>query len=189
MKALSFLMALSLFVFSCERNNEDVPVTMEYINLENAEVYHNHNLDIDLDKDGIKDFYVTTQFISYTEDDRIQYIITPRNDNRSLLEHGNVPKAFEQDAIISKNSPSPYLWASGNALLIERVVPLDIAKSYWEGAWKDKMSKYLAVQVNKDEKLYNGWIRISVSPTYSRLIIHDAAISKTPDVGIKAGQK
>jgi hypothetical protein len=101
------------------------------------------------------------------------------------------PSILDNDKMITKNDQPPYSWSAiGAAIIVERVIPIDLAEMYWDGAWKNKQSKYLPVQlVKQDGNVYNGWIRISfTNDNQSKIILHDAAYCKTANAQIKAGQ-
>ena len=47
--------------------------------------------------------------------------------------------------------------------------------------------KYLPVQLNKNNKLYNGWIELSFDSAASKLVLHKAAFSAEENKDVKAG--
>ena len=99
------------------------------------------------------------------------------------------PRVFNETEKIAAADAETYTWTKNNAFLATRVYTPDPAFSYWEGAWKDKTSKYLAVKLKAGNQFYTGWIRISAGGTQSKMIIHDFGYSKTANAEIKAGDK
>lgn len=191
MKKLSILAAFSLFLFSCTKDKEETPVTLEYTNFNNTAITSTNHINIDINKDGVNDFYATTGLSDIGENVHLQFLITAQGANRVLIQGEETPKLLEKDEVITKANQGNYEWSPINpALIVEKVMPMDPAASFWQGTWKDKSNKYLPVQVAKEGKIYNGWIQISFSSTTPfKIIIHDAAVSKVADVNIKAGQK
>jgi hypothetical protein len=189
MKLQILAIAFSTLLFSCEK--EDQPVSYQYINLNDTTVYYNHPVELDLDQDGERDFLASTVLIGTATADLLQFRISSAFKNRILLEEEESPAMFDQDALITGNDQSPYIWtAFGSALVVERVMPIDLNETYWNGVWKNKQNKYLPIQLVKGNgSIYNGWIRISYSnDPQSKIILHDAAFCKSSKVQIKAGQ-
>jgi hypothetical protein len=190
MKRYILSIAIIASFVSCEKENQ--PTVIEYTNFNDTAVRYNHPLELDLDKDGEMDFRASTLLIGTATGDLIQFRVSSKLRNRILLEEEESPAMLDNDALISRNDQPPYTWTSiGSAMIIERVIPIDMSNNYWNGVWKEKQNKYLPVQLVKDDrKVYNGWIRISFSNhADSRIIIHDAAVSKTADREIRAGQQ
>lgn len=189
MKFQILAIAITTLLFSCEK--EDQPVSYQYLNLNDTTVYYNHPVELDIDKDGERDFLASTVLIGAATADHLQFKISSAFKNRILLEEEESPAVYDQDAVITDKDQSPYIWtAIGSALIVERVIPIDIAENYWEGVWKNKQNKYLPIQLVKSNgSIYNGWIRISFSnDAQSKIILHDAAFCKNSKVQIKAGQ-
>ncbi|MCU7551443.1 hypothetical protein OCK74_20140 [Chitinophagaceae bacterium LB-8] len=189
MKLQILALTMTTLLLSCEK--EDKPVQYQYTNLNDTSVYYNHPVELDLDKDGEMDFLASTQLIGTSTGDHIQFRISSVFRNRILLQEEETPSMMNNDAIISNNDQPPYTWtAIGSAIIVERIIPLNIADAYWDGVWKNQTSKFLPVQlVKQDGKIYNCWIRISFSnDAQSKIILHDAAFCKTASLLIKAGQ-
>jgi hypothetical protein len=191
MRSSILLMALILLISSCEK--EYAPVTFEYTNLNDAVLTYQNPIPLDLDKDGEADFNATTRLISYNNTgDHLQYIVSSVEMNRLMIQEEEQPKMLSQDETISTNASASYEWtAIGTALLVEQIIPIDISQNYWQGTWKDQQNKYLPVQLVKEGgKIYNGWIRISFKEgNPNRIVLHDAAVSKTAGATVKAGEK
>jgi len=47
---------------------------------------------------------------------------------------------------------------------------------------------FLPYQVVENNKLYNGWIELTVNTAGEKVVVHKAAISKEPDKIVKAGE-
>lgn len=190
MRASLLLIAVVIYCFGCTK--EKPPVVIEFTNLNDASVSYNHHLSIDLDKDGQADFNAVTQLIADTEGDHLQFRINSVSKNKILLQDDYQPKMMERDDLIVQNDQPPFIWSPiGTAMLVEHITPMDVTQSRWAGKWKEQQSKYLPVRIVKDNGTsYAGWIRISFSSTLPlHIIVHDGAVSKTPNVTVKAGQQ
>lgn len=184
-------LALATMLYSCEKEDQDQTVTYGYTDLNDTTVSYNHHVELDLDKDGERDFLASTVLIGKSTGDHLQFRISSAFANRILLQEEELPAMLENDATITKSDQPPYTWtAIGSAIIVERIIPIDLSEMRWEGAWKNMQNKYLPVQLVKQSgKVYNGWIRISFSnDAQSKIILHDAAYCKSPNVQIKAGQ-
>jgi hypothetical protein len=190
MKRYIFSIAVVASLISCEK--EDQPQVIEYTNYNDTTVSYTHPVELDLDKDGEMDFSASTLLLGTSVGDHLQFRIGSKERNRILLEEEEKPAMLDLDVQISKNDQPPYVWTPiGTAMIVERISPIDLSDTYWNGVWKEKQNKYLPIQLVKENgKVYNGWIRISFSNhANSRIIIHDAAVSRTEGREIRAGQK
>ena len=193
-KQIVLIACATMLMMSCSKNETPPPqASIEYLNLNNAVVTANDVLDIDLDKDGTYDFMVTKE-LSQTnagQADLLEFRVFSIGQNRILMQSDRTPARKEFGVLIEKDSEAPYQWDPLNsAAIVSRVIPVDIANSYWQGAWMNQQNKYLPVQLMKDGKFYMGWIQISFSNVLpARIIVHDAAYNKIAEQPIKAGQK
>lgn len=161
---------------------------MQYIDLHNAEMKFGQSQRLDVNSDGSNDFYFETllvgdpilkrdrkQFYAYSKIET--YLLHGPDDQTPPLANGNA---------IGLRQPG-YLWFDIAAIVLaEKIIPLTGA-SYWEGSWKEAKHRYLAIQLKKNNLIYNGWVEISFDHNQEKLIFHRAAICKNPGVSIKAG--
>lgn len=193
-KQLLLISCATLLMMSCSKKETPVPQTsVEYLNLNNTVVTANNVLTIDLDKDGTADFTVTKELREGDagENDLLEFRVTSVGQHRILMLDNGTPARKEEGVLIKNEDELPYRWDPLlSAALVTRVLTLDIANSYWQGEWMNQYNKYLAVQLIKDGKAYQGWIQISFSQILpTRIIVHDAAYNKIAGQPIKAGQK
>ncbi len=193
-KQISFIAGAVLLITSCSKKDSASPqVSMEYLNLNNTSVTVNAPLNIDLNKDGTDDFRVTNELRqdNASGSDLLEFRVTSLAQNQVLMKDDRTPARKEENVPIYITDELPYQWNTQlSAAIVTRVIPTDIANSYWQGTWLNHFNKYLPVKLVKDGASYLGWIQISFSNTVPmRIIVHDAAYNKIAGQSIKAGQK
>lgn len=193
-KQISFIAGAVLLMTSCSKKDAASPqVSIEYLNLNNTSVTVNAPFNIDLNKDGTDDFRVTHELRqdNASGSDLLEFRVTSLAQNQVLMKDDRTPARKEENVPIYITDELPYQWNTQlSAAIVTRVIPTDIANSYWQGTWLNHFNKYLPVKLVKDGASYLGWIQISFSTTVPmRIIIHDAAYNKIAGQSIKAGQK
>lgn len=193
-KQISLIAGAVLIMTSCSKKDTASPqVSMEYLNLNNTSVTVNAPLNIDLNKDGTDDFRVTNELRqdNASGSDLLEFRVTSLAQNQVLMKDDRTPARKEENVPIYITDELPYQWNTQlSAAIVTRVIPTDIANSYWQGTWLNHFNKYLPVKLVKDGASYLGWIQISFSNTVPmRIIVHDAAYNKIAGQPIKAGQK
>lgn len=192
-KYMYAIVCIGVFFTACSKKETPTPLSIQYVNLNNAAVTTDQSVNIDLDQDGTIDFYVTKELreTAAGEDDLLEFRVVSRQQNKLLIQQNGTPARKEAGVWITKNDEGEYKWdASEHAVIVTRGIPIDIANAYWIGTWKDQYNKYLPIQFIKDGKTHNGWIQLSFSAVLpSRIIVHDAAYNKTADEPIQAGSK
>ena len=58
---------------------------------------------------------------------------------------------------------------------------------FWQGRWSEADHKYLPIQIDKEGKLFMGWIEISMNKATETLTLHRTAISQVPNRAVLAG--
>jgi hypothetical protein len=186
MKAIVFVLLIAVLVGCKKENNVVKPdATVDYVNLHDT-VLQTVPIVLDLNKDGRQDLLFYIESVSATPNDYGEFRVVPQIET-NILTQGITPKVVNKNDSIRSVSNAGYSWSEDPAILATRYFPVDLANSYWEGAWKNTQNKYLGVQLTKDSKTYNAWVRISAVNDKSRIIIHDAGISKSPGTSIAAG--
>jgi hypothetical protein len=192
-KYIYAIVCVGIFFTACSKKENPTPLSIQYVNLNNAAVTTDQSVNIDLDQDGTIDFYVTKELkeTAAGQDDLLEFRVVSRQQNKLLIQQNGTPARKEAGVWIRKNDEGEYKWdASEHAVIVTRGIPIDIANAYWTGTWKDQYNKYLPIQLIKDGKTHNGWIQLSFSTVLpSRIIVHDAAYNKTADEPIQAGSK
>ncbi len=189
-KLFVFVLAASL-LSACtkdplEPGPSPLPV-MRYNDLQNAEVRFSQAKSVDIDNDGKADFYFGVTLVGdpLLKRDRWQYIAHSKVGTHLLNdEHDQSPMLHKGDWVYA--SQPGYQWFEISAIVLaEKIVTM--TETYWEGLWKNAAHKYLPVQLQKDQKTYNGWIELSFDAGSEKLILHRSAISTEANKAVKAG--
>ena len=191
---------LMLFVFmallSCKKVNPDIseplppspthPV-MVYNDLSSAEVKYGQYKYLDIDNDGSFDllFNVTLLGDPLLQRDRLQFYANSGKERNLLNNSQDQSPVLNLMDPISKIHPG-YTWYEISAILLaEKIITFN--GNSWEGLWKNVSHKFLPVQVQKNGKLYHGWVELSFDTTKETLILHKSEISTEEDKEVKAG--
>lgn len=192
MRRIQPLILLLVFfaMFACKDKKVELPESpaVQYQNLKNFNLNFENSLALDINKDGVRDFSFVASFVEGSGNNRMEFTALVENEN-VVLADARTPKVLNKNEQISIDPQSRFGWSKFNPILAFRIYTLDPAQHYWEGEWKDQEEKYLGVKVKTNGQYYSGWIRISTSKATSKLIIHDCAVSKVPNVEILAGAK
>jgi hypothetical protein len=120
--------------------------------------------------------------------DKKQWLVTSSFEaNLPVNSTEQIPVLRHLDSI-PLNNFSGYAWYNASSIVLsQKTVPVT-SPPYWEGDWKDASHRYVPIQVEKQNGLYNGWIEVSFSIDNEKLILHKTAISKEPNKGIMVGK-
>jgi hypothetical protein len=195
---IPFLIASAVVLFSsCNKKDAvDIPLPptdgfpeMLVTELYDAEVKHQQYQSLDLDKDGVTDLVFATWYIGdpVEHEDEILYFAASSIETSLMVAGENTSPRFNKNDVIPVKAVQGYEWYIVSQVeMAMKNIGYDIPP-YWEKDWKDANHKFLAVQVKRNNKLYNGWVEVSMDTPHSRLILHRAAISKVPGRAVKAG--
>jgi hypothetical protein len=185
------VVTVSLIACGKERPLVPAPVSpqliMAYKELGNQEVKYGQYQYVDLDNDGTRDFLFNVQLVGdpILQRDRIQFYANSGIKRNLLNNDVDESPMLNKGDSISKRHVGYNWWEISSIVLAEKLVYA--SGSSWEGVWKNADHKYLPIQIEKNGKLYHGWIEISFSIAEEKLILHKAAISTEEDKSIKAG--
>lgn len=157
--------------------------------LYDIEVKQNQSQVLDLDKDGINDLVFSTWAIGdpIEREDEILFFAASGTQSSLMVGEENQSPRFSHHDIIPVKPNQGYEWyIVAQVELALKNIGLD-QPAYWEKEWKDVSHKFLAVQVNRAGKLYQGWVELSMDKTNSKLVLHRAAIAKEAGRNVKAG--
>lgn len=157
--------------------------------LNDAEVKQQEHQTLDLDKDGVNDLVFAIWYIGdpVEREDEVLFFAASGTQSSLMVGGENVSPRFSKNDIIPVNPIEGYNWyIVAQVEMAMKNIGYD-APPYWEKDWKDASHKYLAVQVKRANKLYYGWVEVSMDTANSKLILHRAAIAKQPGRAVKAG--
>lgn len=177
--------------FACNKEDELKPEqpTMQYTNLQNAEVRFNEFKNVDMDGDGKNDFLFQTLLVGdpILKRDRKQFYAFSKIGTYLLVDaQEQAPVLNSGDAIMVNNYLSAEWYEIAATVLAEKIIE-ENGSSHWEGAWKNTTHRYLPVQVAKNGLRYTGWIELSFDAELEKIILHRAAISTVAQTDSKAG--
>lgn len=160
---------------------------MAYKNLADKEVKYGQVQYIDVDNDGSNDFKFDVLLLGdpILQRDRVQFHANS-GIKRNLLNN-----QVDESPILSKGDSvkivhSGYTWWEiSSIVLVEKII--ENTGTHWEGLWKNANHQYLPIQIEKNNKLYHGWIELSTNTIEEKLILHKAAISTEEDRPVQAG--
>ena len=144
----------------------------------------------DLDNNGAKDVLFSTMLVGdpIEQKDKKQWLVTSSFEANlpvNSTEHLPVLRLLDS---IPLNNFSGYSWYNASSIVLsQKTVPVT-SPPYWEGDWKDASHRFVPIQVEKQNGLFNGWIEVSFSIDNEKLILHKTAISKEPNKGIMVGK-
>lgn len=188
-KFLFFVLGCLFILGSCKKEN-DIPAnySVEFFDLQNAAVKYQQPVTLDLTKDGNTDFSFGVLLVGdpVLQRDRYQFFVSSRvktkllndaNDESPMLNKG------EEIRLIHEG----YTWYEVSAIVLTEKIVTNQSTT-WNGRWTNANHKYLPIQIEREGKLYNGWIELSVDKTEEKIKLHKAALSKSPNVSIRAGE-
>jgi hypothetical protein len=192
MRKILIITTASILFIACSKKPPLNPPTtsypvMTYKNLNDQVVKYGQTQYIDVDNDGSKDFKFDVLLVGdpILQRDRIQFYANS-GIKRNLLNNqvDESPMLNKGDGI--GKTHSGYTWWEISAIVLaEKIV--DNNGSHWEGLWKNADHKYLPIQMEKNNKLYHGWVELSFNTVEEKLILHKATISIEEEKSVQAG--
>lgn len=186
-----FIFAIAVLAFACHKDKLDpLPAphpVMHYKDLQNAEVVYSKSKAVDIDDDGHNDFLFGVSLVGdpILQRDRLQYLAHSKVGTNLLNNDQDQSPVLNKGDLISTTHQG-YQWFEISAIVLAEKITT-MKDSFWEGLWKNASHNYLPVQINKEGKLYQGWIEISFDTVAEKLILHKAAISTEANKTVKAG--
>lgn len=192
MRKIFIVATTTILFFACSKKpplNPPAPShpVMSYKDLAGKEVKYGKLQYVDVDGDGSNDFRFNVLLVGdpTLQRDRVQFYANSgikRNLLNSQVDES--PMLNKGDSIGKVHNG--YTWWEISAIVLTEKIVTDNG-SHWEGLWKNADHKYLPIQIEKNNKLYHGWIELSFNTAEEKLILHKAAISTEEDKSIQAG--
>jgi len=160
---------------------------MAYTNLADKEVKYGQVQFVDIDNDGSNDFRLGVHLVGdpILQRDRVQFYVNSGIKRNLLNNQVDESPILSKGDSVKKFHTGYTWWEISSIVLVEKII--ENTGSHWEGLWKMADHKYLPIQIEKNNKLYHGWIELSFSTTGEKLILHKAAISTEEDKAVQAG--
>jgi hypothetical protein len=199
MKTVYVLALVTGLVTSCSKDEIPGPSKrppvgsqpeMLYTDLNNRELKFQQAQLIDLNNDGSADIGFSTWYIGdpLEKEDEVLFFAGSYVHSNLLVDDANGSPAFNLGDAIPVNDYPGHNWYQVAQVEMALKNTPESGQSYWEGPWKQVSHKYLAIQVVKDNKRYNGWIEVSFDTAGEKLVLHKAAISKVAEKAVIAGK-
>ncbi len=194
MKNIPFSL-LVLFIVACKKSTvvpnplPQLPPNMQYKDLGDSSIRFGKSASYDLNNDGEKDILFSTQLVGdpIEQKDKRQWLITSSfNTNLPVNNAEQTPAMYYNEQILLTSFAGNNWYNASQVKLSQKTITMSLPP-YWEGNWTDASHRYIAFQIKKQDRLYNGWVEVSFSTANERLIIHRAAVSTEADRHISAG--
>ena len=192
MKRFCILLTSVVLIASCKKD-ETTPVNdkpMTYIDLKDSAVTFNHSASYDLDGDGEKDVRFSTLLVgdAVNKQDKKQWYVTSSfNASLPVNEGESIPVLNMADSIPVANF-NGYNWYNASSIILAQKIIGEVGDPFWQGDWKSATHRFIPIQLQKANAVYNGWIEVSFSTANEKIILHKAAIGKKAGKAIAAGK-
>lgn len=152
-----------------------------YVDLNDARAGYNQPYALDVDSDGGSEFVFNATLIADAIGDHLRFAVISRYDNAVIGENGNVKVLHAGDPVV-QGSAFGY---DNEVLAIKTTTPGGVT---WWGNWKGAQNKYIGIRFRLSGSTCYGWVRVSLSESEERIVIHDMAYGRGQDRdGIPAG--
>lgn len=160
---------------------------MSYKNLGDKEVKYGQNQYVDIDNDGTIDFKFSVLLVGdpVLQRDRVQFYANSGIKRNLLNSQVDESPMLNKGDSIGKVHSGYSWWEISSIVLAEKIV--EYSASHWEGLWKNADHNYLPIQIEKNNKLYHGWVELSFNTAEEKLILHKAAVSTEEQRSVQAG--
>jgi hypothetical protein len=190
MRKLLLALSISLFFIACSKKPPLTPVShpqMIYKDLSNAEVKYGQIQRIDVDNDGTHDFLFSVLLVGdpVLQRDRMQFYAHSGIERNLLNNDQDESPMLNKGDSIGKTHSGYTWWQISSIVLAEKIITDN--GSYWQGLWKNADHKYLPIQIQRNGRLYHGWVELSFNTIEEKLILHKSAISKEEERSVQAG--
>jgi len=192
MRKILIIVTASVLFIACSKKppiNPPAPShpLMTYKNLADKEVKYGQSQYVDVDGDGSNDFVFSVLLVGdpILQRDRVQFYANSGIKRNLLNNQVDESPILSRGDSVKKVHAGYTWWEISSIVLVEKIV--EDTGTHWEGLWKNANHKYLPIQIEKNNKLYHGWMELSFSATEEKLILHKAAISTEEDKSVQAG--
>lgn len=163
---------------------------MEYFEFNNHEIGAGiPGFSIDLNRDARIDLVFSTLLVGdpLNQVDKLQFLVQSNIKVNLPVKVGEEIPVMNKGDLIALTNFQGYQWFElSSIVLVQKIISFNQAP-IWEGHWKLAANKYIPFQIIVSDKIYGGWIEISVNTANEKLIVHRAAISKDANKVVKAG--
>lgn len=194
MRKIFIIATISILAVACKKENTKPTIPsvpshplMSYKNLGDKEVKYGQSQYVDIDNDGSIDFKFSVLLVGdpVLQRDRVQFYANSGIKRNLLNNQVDESPILNKGDSVGKVHNGYTWWEISSIVLAEKIV--EYSGSHWEGLWKNADHNYLPVQIEKNSKLYHGWVELSFNTAEEKLILHKAAISTEEERSVMAG--
>lgn len=188
------LLVTTIALVACHKKDNPVTDTpaMIYTDCKNTSVKQGQMFHIDLDKDGMRDLSFGTWYTGSPlhREDLVLFYAESYIHTLLLMDTTNesTPMYSKDELIALPTLPAYHQWYQLSLSELARKHIPEMNPIYWDGTWKQASHRYMGIKITKGNQWYAGWIELSFNTTGEQIILHRAAISKTPYVPVTAGR-
>ena len=198
MKSIFTVLAIATCLVSCQKGWEPVPgkpkpvppaPEMVYTDL-NFEITRGKSKVLDIDKNGTNDIFFSTQLVGdpIYHEDKLQFFVTGAQYNYFLMGPDETSPVYSKAEIIPIDNQPQHTWFDISFEILAQKITPETGPVFWNGQWKNVSNKYFGFQLKRNDKLYNGWIKMSFNTQEEKLTVHGLAISKIAGKDVAAGE-
>lgn len=193
------VIAMSIITIACKKNNTDSPGNTDivYKKLDSVLGYERHSR-LKIDNDTTTDIILNS--VLMMQDNKPYLFLYARSSSQSgnkilvkqdssLPPGGNWAQPLQAGDIIGPDVQNSNIWTSPSDRAIFAGIMDDGDTVIYSGLWIGLQRRYLAIQLNINNKMHFGWICVSHEAGKQELQIHELAYNNVPEQAIKAGQR
>jgi hypothetical protein len=194
MRKIFIIATISILAVACKKEKMQPTIpsipshpVMSYKNLGDKEVKYGQSQYVDIDNDGTIDFKFSVLLVGdpVLQRDRVQFYSNSGIKRNLLNSQVDESPMLNKGDSIGKVHNGYSWWEISSIVLAEKIV--EYSGNHWEGLWKNADHNYLPIQIEKNNKLYHGWVELSFNTAEEKLILHKAAISTEEERSVQAG--
>jgi hypothetical protein len=194
MRKIFIIATISILAVACKKEKMQPTIpsipshpVMSYKNLGDKEVKYGQSQYVDIDNDGTIDFKFSVLLVGdpVLQRDRVQFYANSGIKRNLLNSQVDESPMLNKGDSIGKVHSGYSWWEISSIVLAEKIV--EYSGNHWEGLWKNADHNYLPIQIEKNNKLYHGWVELSFNTAEEKLILHKAAISTEEERSVQAG--
>ncbi|HEX4957433.1 MAG TPA: hypothetical protein VFV46_04595 [Lacibacter sp.] len=191
------LIAAGSLTVSCTRKATEMPVPapkpapeLIVTNLNNYEIkYQQRGITLDVNSDTRADIFFGVQLIGdpVFKVDKRQFVVF--SGPFTALPVNSIEQVIPLNAneLIPLHPFNNSQWYEASEIVLMERNDFETGTIVWRGNWIDKGKKYLPFQHVHLNRRYNGWVELTAEQAEEKIVLHRMAISKEPEVEVKAG--
>lgn len=192
------LIGALLLLMSCKKEADRItpapePASPEmmYIPLNNQVVrYAGPPAVLDLNQDGHTDFIFDIWLVGdpLMQQDKYQFRANSGIYSSLLIAPNETCPPLKRNDRIPVSNPAGHQWFTISSIILAQKIISMTPPARWDGNWVGLTDRHLPIQIISGGLKYNGYISLTMNTSGGQLVLHQAAISKYPNVDVLAGR-